>query len=240
MSAIQQVLAAGGSLPPTPPGQVLYTSAGTWVCPPGVTRVSVVCVGGGGTRGSSAGAGGELRYKNNITVTPGASYTVSCVPELSYAGYDGYDSYFIDTSTCLANGGQNGYNTPPLGGSGGVGDGGGNGGQGAGGGGGAGGYSGNGGNGSNTVGGAGGGGAGGGGASDGSGNFLSGGGVGLSGEGASGAASDFFGPGKPGSGGAGASYGGGGGTYTNNGGGAVRIIWPGDVRQFPSTRTADE
>ena len=44
-------------------------------------------------------------------------------------------------------------------------------------------------------------------------------------------------------GGNGGLYGGGGGnsqTSGNGGGGAVRIIWPGNVRQFPSTRTADE
>lgn len=48
-------------------------------------------------------------------------------------------------------------------------------------------------------------------------------------------------------GGSGGSYGGGGGGkgFTNSiggtgGGGAVRIIWPGNQRQFPSTRTADE
>jgi hypothetical protein len=36
-------------------------------------------------------------------------------------------------------------------------------------------------------------------------------------------------------------YGGGGALYNAGGsGGAVRIIWPGNLRQFPSTRTADE
>jgi hypothetical protein len=34
---------------------------------------------------------------------------------------------------------------------------------------------------------------------------------------------------------------GGGGSYTGTGSwGYVRIIWPGDVRQYPSTRTTDE
>ena len=44
-------------------------------------------------------------------------------------------------------------------------------------------------------------------------------------------------------GGQGGSFGGGGGCSNSSGdggGGAVRIIWPGDVREFPSTRTADE
>jgi hypothetical protein len=51
-------------------------------------------------------------------------------------------------------------------------------------------------------------------------------------------------------GGNGGLYGGGGGavqkpmsvsrTSGSGGNGAVRIIWPGNLRQFPSTRTADE
>jgi hypothetical protein len=35
-------------------------------------------------------------------------------------------------------------------------------------------------------------------------------------------------------------YGGGGAGNETAGRGAVRIIWPGTARQFPSTRTADE
>jgi hypothetical protein len=39
-------------------------------------------------------------------------------------------------------------------------------------------------------------------------------------------------------------FGGGGAVNSGAGGaggsGAVRIIWPGDLRQFPSTRTTDE
>ena len=39
----------------------------------------------------------------------------------------------------------------------------------------------------------------------------------------------------------GGKYGGGSSGYGyRNGPGGARIIWPGDVRQFPSTRTADE
>ena len=114
--------------------------------------------------------------------------------------------------------------------------------------------------------GAGGGGGGGGGASTSADNGAGGGGgVGIYGEGASGAAgvsgTNVGTGGGAGSGGAagvtgksnatdgvnqggnGGLYGGGGGnseTSGNGGGGAVRIIWPGNVRQFPSTRTADE
>lgn len=126
-----------------------------------------------------------------------------------------------------------------------------------------GGYAGNGGNG---LGGAGGGG-GGGGSTDSAG---AGGGVGLLGEGASGGGglgstangyNGFGGSGGLGGGGDrgglsagsisypsnGGYYGGGGGSADaiageNGGGGpgAIRIIWPGKVRQFPSTRTGDE
>ena len=63
-----------------PPGQQAYTTAGTytWVAPAGVTLISVVVVGagGGGTSNTKGGGGGALIYKNNISVTPGASYTV--------------------------------------------------------------------------------------------------------------------------------------------------------------------
>ncbi len=45
-------------------------------------------------------------------------------------------------------------------------------------------------------------------------------------------------------GGSGGTYGGGGGRNSSvaqpGGPGAVRVIWPGDLRQFPSTRTANE
>lgn len=74
-------------------GSAEYTTPGTfsWTAPTGVTSVSVVCVGGGGgfyrqnfASGSIAGyfldyagGGGGLGWKNNISVTPGSSYTVN-------------------------------------------------------------------------------------------------------------------------------------------------------------------
>jgi hypothetical protein len=69
---------------PIPPGQEAYTTPGTysWVAPTNVTRVSAVCVGGGGGgsstggSGGGGGGGGGLGYRNNISVTPGQSYTV--------------------------------------------------------------------------------------------------------------------------------------------------------------------
>ena len=63
-------------------GEHVYTTTGTyqWVCPAGVTSVSIVCVGGGGAGGggyASGGGGGALAYKNNYTVVPGNSYYVA-------------------------------------------------------------------------------------------------------------------------------------------------------------------
>lgn len=75
--------AVGASMPLR--GESTYTVPGsyTWVCPVGVTSVSVVCVGAGGgawnQNGSAyrtGGGGGALGYKNNISVTPGTGYTV--------------------------------------------------------------------------------------------------------------------------------------------------------------------
>ena len=67
----------------TPPGQANYadghSGSYTWVCPPGVTSVSIVCIGGGaGGKGQQGrgGGGGACAYKNNITVVPGTSYSL--------------------------------------------------------------------------------------------------------------------------------------------------------------------
>jgi len=245
---------------PPPAGQQAYTSAGsyTWTCPSGITSVSVVCVGAG------AGCGGALAYKNNITVVPGTGYTVVVgSPGVSSGAGSGYtvggDSSFSAThGTTTAQGGKGtgAGNQSNKGAPAGTYDGGGEGGEpyqfggynGAG----AGGYSGDGGD--AGIGGSGSGGSGGA-AGAGGWAYWSGGGVGLFGEGSSGGSSSSNGNG--GSGGqdgqgegsnggnsqVGGNYGGGGsGRWSGNTGGkgAVRIIWPGDVRQFPTTRTADE
>jgi len=248
-------------------GQQAFTTAGSysWVAPAGVTKVSVVAVGAGGSTGFSGGAGGGgLGYKNNITVVPGNSYAVVVG---ALAGINppnpanGGSSSFINTCTVRGGGGQGPSAGGPcyLGAAGGTytGDGGGNGGAGGNGGysgggaGGAGGYSGNGGAGGNSTyyccvfvgtggsAGSGGGGGGGGGAG------ITGGGVGLLGQGANGASVAYGNTGKGGSGGqdgqstGGGIYGGGGKQNATTGGGAVRIIWPGDTRSFPSTNTGD-
>lgn len=246
-----------------PPGQQVYTSAGTysWVCPAGVTSVSVVVVGKGGKNwaasgpnGSvemSGGGGGGLAYKNEIAVVAGQSYTVVI------NSTSGGQNYFINNSTVCATNGidASGY----TGGSGGymvAGTGGGSGGKGGdsitytpqpiyrvnGGGGGAAGYSGNGGAGGqgsvDTAGSDGSGGGGGGGGTSASGGPASGGGVGVLGQGASGTGGGAYTAGGAGSGGSGTTYGGGSGSGSA-GAGAIRIIWPGNTRQFPSTNTGN-
>jgi hypothetical protein len=225
------------------PGQTAYTTPGTysWTAPGGVTSVSVVCVGGGGSGGAAyyaggGGGGGGLGWKNNISVTPGQSYTVvvgaggvGVAANTGGQGTNGGESFFINNTVVRGAGGTAGVGTSSdavtsaLGGAGGsfVGDGGGTGGTGgvasgdtAGGGAGAGGYSGNGGSGgsdtsgsSGTGGGAGGGGAGG--SNSTAGGAPSGGGVGILGQGSNGAGGTFFNRGNsnPGTGGSGGTSG---------------------------------
>lgn len=73
---------------PIPNGQIQYTSAGTflWTCPPNVTAVSVALVGAGGSGKVSAGntgAGGNVRYVNDVPVIPGQTYTIT-LPQVDY------------------------------------------------------------------------------------------------------------------------------------------------------------
>jgi len=235
-------------------GQQAFTTPGTydWVCPPGVTSVSVVAVGAGGAGAvvagvSIGGAGGGLGYVNNLTVVPGNTYTVVVGAGGVWMGANGGDSSF-NTTSVIGGGGHTGSTSSSAF----TGTGGGNGGGGGyggisndGGGGGAGGYSGAGGAGGN-YGGTGasglGGGAGGGGIAN-----YAGGGVGLLGQGTSGlgggiSTSDNGAGGSGGDNGLG-TYGGnygGGGTNEPGGSGAVRVIWPGNTRLFPATNTADQ
>ncbi len=248
-----------------PYGDVEFTIPGTysWTVPNNITQVSVLCIGGGGSANGQGGAGGGagLGWANNISVTPGQSYTV-VTGDKGTSGSNGEDSYFINTSTVKGGGG--GGTVTQSGGSAGsyTGNGGGNGGTGGstagggiyeGGGGGAGGYSGNGGNGGGGDGssnpqnagasGAGGDGSGGGGGGGAYGGDYVGGGTEPHGEGASGSgcglnnAVSCNGSGQPGSVVGDHAYGGGGsgnGIPGNNG--IVRIIW-GSGRGFPSTNT---
>jgi len=223
-----------------PPGQQAFITVGTfsWVAPVGVTSVSVVVVGPAFT-----GTGGGLAYTNNISVIPGCSYSV----KVSSCGLT--RSYFINE--CTASAGLANNRTGTGGGCGGNP-------------GGAGGYTGNGGAraaaGSNAAGTAGTGGAGGGGGAGPSGSPVwlgASGGVGLLGLGSNGAGGTSGGGGggggsggsngqasNSGTAGNGGAYGGGAGVNTCIGNGtigpsAVRIIWPGSTRSFPSTCTGD-
>lgn len=251
MSARDLVMAAAGVSTAAPPGQVEYTTPGTytWVCPIGVTSVSAVAIGpGGNCIGSKAAGGGALTYLNGYTVTPGSSYTIvvgsggSGAPSTAFGMIAGG----APSNDSRAPGFASGAYT--------VGVTGGYGGSDFGGGGGAAGYSGDG---SSGIGapltqgqagqaGAGGGGGGGGGYSASTGYAGKGGGTCLRGQGASGTGGPAGNYGGQGSAHAGSpatpSFYGGGGAFNNTGGsgGAVRIIWPGNLRQFPSTRTADE
>ena len=161
----------------TPPGNQEYTSSGsyTFTVPSGIENICVVCVGAGGKSGignsGQAGGGGALAYKNNITVTPGSTGTVTVGAPGNHSGNNGNSgglSKFtygnVDYAVANGGGGGNGNGSDSSGnpGSGGnVGgnhDGGGPGGNGGGdgqnwggpGGGGAGGYNGSGGNGANS------------------------------------------------------------------------------------------
>lgn len=251
--------AASNSVTAQVVGQQAYTTGGcyTWVAPAGVTSVSVVAVGSGGAGNgnrcfnTNGGGGGALAYSNNISVTPGSSYSVR-VGRCCHTS-NRYSSFNSTTVRAGSGGGPCGWGRTAGTVAFGTGYSGGLGGTGpycgpyGGGGGGAGGYSGAGGAGGNSSGGSGNcGSSGSGGAAGGGRWYYGGGGVGILGEGTSGAGGTNASPtGKGGSGGnngggAGGAYGGGG---NGNGGagsvGAVRIIWPGTTRSFPSTCTGD-
>ena len=231
----------------SPVGQQIFTTLGdtNWIVPAGVYRIHAVCVGGGGGgSGVSGGSGGNLRYANNISVTPGEVLSIRVATGgvtngNSNSGWGG-SSWIRRGNTALlsAGGGRptgivnsansgagdntlapyNPYGIAP-------GDGGGLGGNAQNtnggfytGGAGAGGYAGNGGNGGNAGGSglSGSGGGGGGGGSTSTAPARGGGGVGLLGQGSNGAGSSLGGGG--GSGGSSATTSGAGATY--GGGGA--------------------
>jgi hypothetical protein len=270
-----------------PPGQVEFTTAGNynWTVPVGVTSISIVLVGAGGTPNGyyGGGGGGGLTYKNNLSVTAGTIYPIQVARIGVGSTPEDLPPSFFNSATYLfaASGGRGtvatfgGYPGGGGGAAGYSGNGGpgifagagslfGTGGAGGGGGGTVGGQvSWSGGSGAPHYGGAfatygngftGSGGAGGGGGAGGAGpgGAGAGGGVGIYGEGPSGTGGAPSGsattagqPGNPGSNGVGKLYGGGAGgpgspALWQPGGGAVRIIWPGNLRVFPSTRTANE
>jgi len=230
--------AASNSVTPLAQGQQAYTTAGTysWVAPAEVTTVSVVSVGAG----AGGGGGGALAYKNNITVVPGSSYTVVVGASGISAGggasgSDGGNSTFTAGFGTMTAGGGRSAAAAAGGVPSGTYDAGYSGGRGASGnpgysGGGAGGYTGDGGSavwGGSSVPSTGGGG------SSGGWPYVGGGGVGLLGLGSSATGGTTPNGGVHGGGSGGNPAGGVGGV------GGVRIIWPGDTRQFPSTNTGD-
>ena len=79
----------------TPPGNQEYTSSGsyTFTVPSGIENICVVCVGAGGKSGignsGQAGGGGALAWKNNITVTPGSTGTVTVGAPGNHSGNNG-------------------------------------------------------------------------------------------------------------------------------------------------------
>lgn len=209
-------------------GEQSYTTPGSysWICPSGVTSVSVVCVGGGGggagDHDGNGGGGAGLGWKNNISVTPGQTHTVVVgaggigSTGDGTRGNAGGQSYFINASTVSAEGGDGGTtnsDTYLVDGGDYVGDGGGKGGyigtststNARSGGGGAGGYTGNGGNTPTSYTSNGGNGTGGGGGAGAGGNNVQnggGGGVGIFGQGVNGAGGVYgSNPSNPGTGG---------------------------------------
>jgi hypothetical protein len=105
-------------------GETSYTTPGTYTftIPAGVTSISAVCVGGGGggtgDHDGGGGCAGALGYKNNIAVTPGASWTVTVgdrglggTTDNGY-GNNGSESRFLDPSNLTvvsAQGGIRGF-----------------------------------------------------------------------------------------------------------------------------------
>lgn len=100
-------------------GQYLHEVNGAyqWLCPSGVTSVSVCCIGGGGggvgftsstINQGGAGGGGSISYKNNVRVVPGTTYILFIATGAT--GTSGGAAYF-GTRTTTAVGGNGGYAT---------------------------------------------------------------------------------------------------------------------------------
>jgi hypothetical protein len=98
-------------------GESVFTTTGTytWVCPPEVYNVSVVCIGPGAVANAllnpGGGPGGALAWKNNIPVTPGNVYTVYNGTYSAYHSNDAYGARYVPSSAFqienLANNGIN-------------------------------------------------------------------------------------------------------------------------------------
>lgn len=116
-----------------------YTSSGTWLCPKGVTSITVEAYGPGGgggyggtsnKNGGGSGGGGSYTKNINVAVTPGNTYTIT-LGTIGSGGTsgskDGGDatatSASFDIATVSANGGKGGlaYVNGSTGGAGGIG-----------------------------------------------------------------------------------------------------------------------
>ena len=250
-----------------PPGQQAYTTAGSYsfVVPAGVTKVSMVAIGGGQGAGTAvclclymccvpnpyynqrywvANYSGNLAYSNNKTVTPGSTLAVTVPSSQCYchSSVKQCGTFLVSAGSgtlmgCVTRIGGAPYQSfaGVVGGAG------------------AAGYSTNGtqpsmsATGTSSTGGGGG---------SGNNSGSGGGGTGILGLGSNGAGATGNNGGGGGSGGAaggvtnianGGAYGGGAGSSnsysdysTSGGGGAVRIVWPGCARSYPSTRMPNE
>ena len=83
------------------------TTVYNWTVPAGVTEISVVCVGGGGSgvaqHDGASGCGGGLAFKNQIAVTPGSTIEVSVGGGGDNAGWGNWGKKG-DPSQIVANG----------------------------------------------------------------------------------------------------------------------------------------
>lgn len=91
-------------------GSRIYTANNTWLCPQGVTSVTVEAYGGGGggrtdTTNGGGGGGGGAYSSGAISVTAGNSYAI-VVGTGGTAGLAGGDSYFDAGATVKAKGGS--------------------------------------------------------------------------------------------------------------------------------------
>ena len=90
------------------------TTEYNWIVPAGVTEISVVCVGGGGSgeprHDGASGGGAGLAYKNNLAVTPGSTVVVrvgggGAQSNWDNAGFDGIRSEIVVDGIVYANAG---------------------------------------------------------------------------------------------------------------------------------------
>ena len=96
-----------------------FTATTSWICPAGVTNITVQCWGGGGSGGGTStnnalggggGAGGAYARKV-LTVVPGNSYTITvalAIAGAQAAGVQGNPTWFWTAATVYAEGGAGG------------------------------------------------------------------------------------------------------------------------------------